>query len=454
MKVTIGIKEANNGKFSDLTLSYINSNGIYSEVPLLINEYSSVFDFNEDLTSIKFDLFLISTFVYGVDNLLSREIYSFDGWAREIEVDFPVNNLTKWQGNELLLAEILNFLTGDYWTVSFIQNKTINHFLPSIGIKTNKNSIIFEKEKVKYTSLFSGGLDSLIGIIDILEILKDEEKILLVSHFDFKSSGPNSDQNKLYKYLNCQYPNKIYWVQSKIALGRRDNNLNKVSVESNYRSRSFLFIGLGCFLSPIDELIIPENGTISINYPLTPSRVSSLSTRTTHPFVLNKVQELLNECGLDIKIDNPYKFETKGRMVADCKNKNVLKNIFKDSVSCGKRGRKQNWEEKKGVNQCGVCMPCIYRRAALNKAKFDEERYGNDILGAKSLNSFVDLPSLFSYLNKIISFEQMKRDLVVNGSIESKDLDKYAKMVLESKEEILQLFRDKGKEFVKSQLKL
>ena len=47
----------------------------------------------------------------------------------------------------------------------------------------------------------------------------------------------------------------------------------------------------------------------------------------------------------------------------------------------------------------------------------------------------------------------MKRDLLVNGSISLENLTEYSKMVLKSKDEVLQLFRDKGNEFVKSQLR-
>ena len=65
-----------------------------------------------------------------------------------------------------------------------------------------------------------------------------------------------------------------------------------------------------------------------------------------------------------------------------------------------------------------------------------------------------DLPALFSYLKKNISLEKMKRDLLVNGNIDLSDLTEYAEMVLRSKQEVLQLFRDKGNRFVKIELSL
>jgi len=449
MRVNIVIDNADYGKFSDLQLCYID-NGVNRQVPLSFLGYERVFDFTSDFTSVKFDFFLVSAIVYGVDNLLSRAIYSNDGWTRDIEVEFPVNNLVIWSGREEKLKQILDFLTGDNWQISFREIEDVDLFQPRANRRKIPN---YEKDNIASVSLFSGGLDSLIGVIDKLEELSNNERILLVSHFDSKSPGPNGDQKKLLKHLVVQYPNRIYWVQSKLALSRKDSDGNRVTIENNYRSRSLFFIGLGCYLSPIDELIIPENGTISINYPLTPSRVSSLSTRTTHPYVLKNTQELLADLGLFTRIHNPYTFKTKGEMFIECTNQRILQSIYQDSVSCGKRGRRQNWQVKIGVQECGICMPCIYRRAALNKAGLDNENhYGNFITKADSRNYSNDLPALINYLRKNISLERMKRDLLVNGNIEIHNLTEYAEMVLRSKQEVLQLFNDKGSRFVKSEL--
>ncbi|MHA8059030.1 Qat anti-phage system QueC-like protein QatC [Aquirufa nivalisilvae] len=449
MKVNTVIENAEKGKFSDLKLCY-TSDGVNQNVQLNFLEYEKVFDFTNDFNSVKFDFFLISAIVYGVDNLLCRAIYSNDGWTRDIDVEFPVNNLASWIGKEEKLKQILDFLTGDNWSVSFRKLEQVTLFHPRTNRRHSKIPS-YKKDTLVSTSLFSGGLDSLIGIIDELENLNANERILLVSHFDSKSPGPNRDQIKLLNHLNTAYPNRIDWIQSKLALSRRDNIGNNIAVETNYRSRSFYFIGLGCYLSPNDKLIIPENGTISINYPLTPSRVSSLSTRTTHPYVIKHTQELLSLLGLSTVINNPYTFKTKGEMFAKCKNQTLIRNIYMDSVSCGKRGRRQfHFDNPAEIHNCGRCMPCIYRRAALNIAHLDNEmHYGNFITKVSSLGHN-DLPALFSYLKRNIPLEKMKIDLIVNGNIDIDDLTKYAEMVLRSKDEVLKLFKDKGNSFVKS----
>ena len=97
-------------------------------------------------------------------------------------------------------------------------------------------------------------------------------------------------------------------------------------------------------------------------------------------------------------------------------------------------------------------MPCIYRRASLNKSGKDNQVYGSDITKPLSRNNFTDLPALINYLKKDFSLEQMKRDILINGSIPLEKLEEYAKMVLRSKEEVLKLFKDKGNPFIKSEL--
>lgn len=116
--------------------------------------------------------------------------------------------------------------------------------------------------------------------------------------------------------------------------------------------------------------------------------------------------------------------------------------------------RQFHFDNPNEKHNCGRCMPCIYRRAALNKAGLDDERhYGNFITKVSDLGNN-DLPGLFSYLKRSIPLEKMKRDLLVNGNIEIDNLTGYAEMVLRSKQEVLQLFRDKGNRFVTSELGL
>jgi hypothetical protein len=77
------------------------------------------------------------------------------------------------------------------------------------------------------------------------------------------------------------------------------------------RSRSLLYLALGLAAAAgfggATPLIIPENGWISLNPPLTTNRLGSCSTRTTHPYFLEQLTGLWREVGLINPLVNPYK---------------------------------------------------------------------------------------------------------------------------------------------------
>ena len=136
--------------------------------------------------------------------------------------------------------------------------------------------------------------------------------------------------------------------------------------ESSQRARSLAFIAFGVVVATSLErrhrgysvpLYVCENGFIAINPPLTGGRLGSLSTRTAHPEYLTRLQHILDAAGLRVGIENPYAARTKGEMLRDCADQNLLKAEAVRSTSCG-RFQRFNYQ------QCGRCVPCQVRRAA------------------------------------------------------------------------------------------
>ena len=121
------------------------------------------------------------------------------------------------------------------------------------------------------------------------------------------------------------------------------------------------------------DILVPENGVISINAPLTVRRVGALSTRTTHPYFIQEIQKFFTAVNIPFTLRNPYQFKTKGQMIAECKNLPLLQQIIPDTVSCS------HWKRKN--KQCGVCVPCLIRRASLHYAGItnDAQYEFNDI---------------------------------------------------------------------------
>jgi hypothetical protein len=106
--------------------------------------------------------------------------------------------------------------------------------------------------------------------------------VVLVSHYDFGQLA--STQQRLAAGLQEHYgPDRLHHLGMRVQFA--------ASPEITLRSRSLLYLALGltaaAAFGPAPPLIVPENGWISLNPPLTLSRLGPYSTRTTHPFPLH-----------------------------------------------------------------------------------------------------------------------------------------------------------------------
>lgn len=455
MKVNVLLNNpARTGEFADIELSFIAGN-VTRNVKLYVS-FQSLKDFSNDTTSVAFDFFLIASIVYGIDNLLDRYEFSVDGWARDIEVSLPVNNVTIWNDAEEDFESMLTFLTGDYWSVKFESINNVTLFEDRANRR--KGSIPrYNLGDYTFSSLFSGGLDSLVGVIDGLNALPSNEKGLLISHFDSSSPGANADQKRIIGYLDrsIAFKNRFEWIQTIVALNNEDTRGRELNKESSFRSRSLLFIAISTFcverMTNCNTLTIPENGVISLNFPLTPSRASTLSTRTTHPYFLFILQQLLLKLGMTAQLLNPYKHLTKGELVESCTDLLTLKESYMLSVSCGKRGRKMHWDTKEGTHHCGICMPCIYRRASLHAIGQDNQTYGIDIFTTRnSILDKYDFPALFNFLNSSSSDDDIRRTMMVSGTVPEEERIPAVDMIKRIKKELRQWIADKGNPALKS----
>ncbi|QIL40423.1 hypothetical protein G7074_14800 [Pedobacter sp. HDW13] len=313
-----------------------------------------------------FDLLRIGIAIYTVDQTVSRKENGFQGWSRYLKVNLPVYDPAKWKQAVPVLEEMLSFLSGDKWEIKFRKNKVKRETQSSF--EKNANGI----EKV---CLFSGGLDSFISSIDLL---RGGSKVAFVSHYKASESAV---QTMLYDALAENF-SKAGFERHKIRV-QPVHNKAKTEQENSSRARSFLFFCLGIAVANAHgeeiPLIIPENGLISLNIPLTLTRLSSHSTRTTHPYYLDKWREMLEILGLKNKLVNPYQFRTKGEMMAECKDRKFLNTYYPHTISCSHPEVSRYEKKKPGLN-CGYCVPCIIRQAAEKRAGKVLTAYSNQIL--------------------------------------------------------------------------
>jgi hypothetical protein len=125
-------------------------------------------DLTPDLTlpDLARDLLGLAAAAYCADRITPRPT----SWIRQIELEFPVADRTAWDAVGGQLTEALSFLSGDDWQ------------LEPIPVSGGDVPVTVElAETVDAVCLFSGGLDSFAGALDLLA---DGNRICLVGHYE------------------------------------------------------------------------------------------------------------------------------------------------------------------------------------------------------------------------------------------------------------------------------
>lgn len=308
-------------------------------------------------TEIGVDLAILAAHVHAADTRISRWTESQDSWTREIRLIVPVSDPQRWNGAAVPLVRALNFLTGDRWVVGFRARPRAHEYLTAAAAPLTRP--VFDG-----VSLFSGGLDSLIGAIDEFHVGKAP---LLVSHAG--EGATSAAQEELFNALKAHYKTSAV-ERLRVWMAFPRGLVKNVPAEDTTRGRSFLFFALGVFagtgLRKPFVLRVPENGLIAVNVPLDRLRVGALSTRTTHPFYIARWNDFLQALGIDAYIENPFWDRTKGEMAAACLNQSLLRRLAPSSWSCASP-TKARWIGR-STEHCGHCVPCLIRRAALQAA--------------------------------------------------------------------------------------
>lgn len=316
------------------------------------------------------DLLVLAASVYCADTRLNRQSEAQDNWTREVDIYAPVSNTRLWNGCASLLSSMLEFLSGDKWRFFFRERPAGFEEV----IRSGRPNL---RDDSTCTCLFSGGLDSFIGAIDLLE---RGERPILVSHSWVPIVSKHQDlcSRALIKHYGAP---QIRRLESRVGFPK--SFVRECEAEDTERSRSFLFFSLGAYaasgLQANDPVIyVPENGLISLNVPLDPLRLGSLSTRTTHPHFMSLFNRLLAHVQIRGRVLNPYAAKTKGEMVQECANQRLLADQVQKTMSCSSP-TKGRWQ-RLAPGHCGYCLPCLIRRASMAHWEFpDSTKYHVDL---------------------------------------------------------------------------
>lgn len=303
---------------------------------------------------VAFDFLSLSLAVTAADTFSNRS-EAADGWARDIRLVAALADPDRWRPAIPLLERALRFLSGDQWTLEFTDGGKAR---PSPRPRVANKLIL---DNCQSACLYSGGLDSAIGM---LNLRAQRHRTVLVSH---AYSHDASRQEEILRHVHGRAP--------RLALHAHPQQHLDHGNDVQMRTRSFNFFAMGTLVAatlarhfPQGDrvpLFIPENGLIAINPPLTNRRVGALSTRTTHPHYLALIQSVLELVRLPVQLHNPFADRTKGEMIQQCLEQDLLRGIARLTVSCGK------W--KRSGQQCGKCVPCLIRRASFHASGWQDQ---------------------------------------------------------------------------------
>jgi hypothetical protein len=330
------------------------------------------------------DLFRVATAAYCADLLVPHRT-AYDRWSRHIVVHVPVADRARWEATAPALCELLDFLSGDHWGVVFREAQVPP---PPRGRPMRITPAPMQADAV---SLLSGGLDSAIGGADLLAA---GQTVAFVSH-NAKSGGATFSSPAQQAVLDAF--GRHFPADLARPLRFRLNPPSPVAGETESvtttRSRSIIFFALGLLVaSALDAahggapvpLVVPENGLISLNAPLTKARLGSWSTRTTHPHTLAMLREVLRRIGLPTPLHTPYAGQTKGEMLLAwaTRERRIAVDLAGASISCAHPNQSRFLGSAQRQPHCGTCVPCIIRRASTQHAGVDDGRYSFDLPSA------------------------------------------------------------------------
>lgn len=312
------------------------------------------------------DFVRIALTVYSADRTIPRSGGGSNWNSRDLQVLIPVSNQLIWQGLSEDLSHAVNFLTGDTWHFEFYEDFGPSA-PPSLVPQANRRVV-----------LMSGGADSASGALISSSQLGDCEVEALLSHSSSGASA-SSPQARVAASLEKLYPGKN--VCHKVFLNRVKASIDgtRFPTEPSSRSRSLLFLALGLAIAAQSNCIlwIPENGFASLNPPLGPERIGALSTRTTQPWFLWRVSQIIRSAGGHGDIENPFQNMTKGEMFREVEailGLEAASEYLSSTNSCSHTD--QRHQKVPTGTHCGVCFGCVVRRAAFRAAGIpDVTRY-------------------------------------------------------------------------------
>jgi len=355
-----------------------------------------------DVADRNIDLVRIAVAVYCADRSTPRSGGGSNWNRRPITLTVPVLDVAVWQAAATALKAVADLLTGDDWTFEFTSEQT-----PA-------EDVVMPTSTPTRVVLLSGGADSAVGALLSRSQLESDASHTLVSHFSSTLLSPL--QRDIAARIATLVPDSSQeHVQAHLGRGSKRLDGKSYRDEPSNRSRSLLFLSLGLAVASMHKVPvwIPENGFASLNPPLGPERLGSLSTRTTHPAFLTDLAALLAAVGAHHDIVNPFASVTKGEMftqAAELVGADAAAQLLSATNSCAHTGQR-NFKISTST-PCGVCFGCVVRRASFAASGLDDLTPYIAANGNATLGAWLDGKSIERSVERFVRKGVRSRDLI------------------------------------------
>lgn len=348
-----------------------------------------------------YDLVQVARAAYLADRRVQRK-RAPDRWTRTLELSVQLLAPEPWtEAVRDELGSLLSTLTGDTWRITV-----------KGGVGRPPETLV-KIRSAHEVALFSGGLDS--TSFAAQRSAAQEGPLFLVT----------CGQAPLTRQVNAVHDSvrngkgRCMTLQRMPLMPRSDGS----DMDPSNRSRGLVFVASAILVAAaqgVTTVSIPENGQIAINPPLTLSRLAACSTRSVHPWVLARVNRLIEEIGGDVTVVNPLAGYTKGEVCTAAERAGMSGANLARTVSCA---HPLSARRGSASYHCGFCFPCLIRRSGMYRALgHDPTHYRRDLRDIALEKEGGDLRAVARWLSRPLTVLDVVADMPLPDDVSPHDL--------------------------------
>jgi hypothetical protein len=311
------------------------------------------------------DLVNIALAVHLADRQVRRSLRSGHR-PRRMAVTIPVAEPERWEAHRPLLEQLAGFASQDQWSIALRPERPSSRARP-----------VARPDTAAVVALFSGGLDSLCGAA---HLASRGEPVALLTHSPPGLEAVRQMVDPLPARIGGAHPSSFHPLSIAVRPQQQDaDGSHRFFQEFSRRTRPFFYLALAAaaaVATGAGRVQMSENGAFGTSLPIRRSHYGARMTRQGHSYLLDGFEALLQRAVPDARLrrfDNPFAGMTKGEA---CRQLGRAADLAQRTLSCEYAGqqvaRLRRWAHEHGrtarFRQCGLCAPCLVRRAALRAA--------------------------------------------------------------------------------------